>query len=74
MLEDKQDRDIVQTVTLLAQSLGLELVAEGIETQAHQQAIIDMGCSQGQGYYFSKPAAVAAFKSYLSKELNRELN
>ncbi|WP_419148265.1 EAL domain-containing protein [Pseudoalteromonas 'SMAR'] len=74
MLEDKQDRDIVQTVTLLAQSLGLELVAEGIETQAHQQALIDMGCSQGQGYYFSKPAAVAAFKSYLSKELNRELN
>ena len=74
MLEDKQDRDIVHTVTLLAQSLGLELVAEGIEPQAHQQALIDMGCSQGQGYFFSKPVAAKAFKSYLSEVLNCKLN
>jgi len=46
---------IVQTIVSLAHGLGLKVVAEGIETDAEQQILAEMGCEDGQGYYFGKP-------------------
>ncbi len=46
---------IVTAILALARSLGLEVVAEGIETEAQRQALIGMGCVYGQGFLFEHP-------------------
>jgi EAL domain-containing protein (putative c-di-GMP-specific phosphodiesterase class I) len=47
--------DIVQTILGLARSLGMDVVAEGVETKDQIARLTAMGCSTVQGYYFSKP-------------------
>jgi diguanylate cyclase (GGDEF)-like protein/PAS domain S-box-containing protein len=46
---------IINTILQLAQSLGMDVVAEGVETQDQLARLTAMGCPSGQGYYFSKP-------------------
>ncbi|MBI3902559.1 MAG: PAS domain S-box protein [Nitrosomonadales bacterium] len=55
MLEDKGDMAIVQGIIALARAFERETVAEGIETAAHYQALLDMGCELGQGYGIARP-------------------
>ncbi|NUS38557.1 MAG: EAL domain-containing protein [Lysobacter sp.] len=50
---------IVGAVLSLARSLDVEVVAEGVETEAQRQALLGMGCVYAQGYFFGKPAAAA---------------
>ena len=53
---------IVKAILLLAESLGMDVVAEGIETEEHYDLLRSLGCGHGQGYYLSKPVAVALAK------------
>ena len=46
---------IVSAILALAHSLGLEVIAEGIETEAQRNALVKMGCVYGQGYLFGHP-------------------
>lgn len=50
-----QDTEIVRTILSLAHTLNMGVIAEGIETSEHVAALKDLGCRQGQGYYFMKP-------------------
>ena len=52
---DPRARAIVVTVARMADELGLELTAEGIENEAHVRLISDLGRGKGQGYLFSRP-------------------
>ena len=45
----------MRAVVALARNLGLEVVAEGVETVMQLDQLKALGCDQGQGYYFSKP-------------------
>ena len=47
--------EIINTVLQLARSLGMDVVAEGVETKEQLARLAAMGCISGQGYYFSKP-------------------
>jgi len=47
--------EIVQTIITLAQNLGMDALAEGIETTEQLEIIRDLGCAYGQGYLFAKP-------------------
>ena len=47
--------EIVRTVLALARSLGLEVVAEGIETMQALEMLRELDCEHGQGYFFSSP-------------------
>lgn len=55
MLTDKGDMAIVQGIIALAKAFKRETVAEGIETDEHYQALLDMNCEIGQGYGISRP-------------------
>lgn len=58
---------LVETILVIARNLGLECVAEGIETQAQFDSLRAHGCSLGQGYYFSPPLSEAAFLTWLAE-------
>ena len=62
---DKSDYEIVKTIISLGQSMNIELIAEGIETAAHQASLQELGCLYGQGYYYSKPLPPEQFIQYL---------
>ncbi|MBG0777666.1 MAG: EAL domain-containing protein [Desulfovibrionaceae bacterium] len=55
MDSSEDNREIVRTVISLAHTLGMEVIAEGVETAAHMAALRELGCEYGQGYYFSRP-------------------
>ncbi len=52
---DTGDRAIVRAVLALGSDLGLDVVAEGVETPGQRQALLDLGCTLAQGYLFSRP-------------------
>ena len=59
------DRAIAETIVAMANTLGLEVLAEGVETQGQCQALADMGCLLFQGYLFSRPLPVSRLSEYL---------
>ena len=56
---DLASRAIVDSLVRLAQGLGKQLVAEGIETEAQRRALIDLGCRFGQGFLLGRPVPAA---------------
>ncbi|MCC2101616.1 MAG: EAL domain-containing protein, partial [Hyphomicrobiales bacterium] len=59
MTQDPNDSAIVRAIITLGRSLGLEVVAEGVETQKHLQGLRDVGCEIVQGYLLGRPAPFA---------------
>jgi diguanylate cyclase (GGDEF)-like protein/PAS domain S-box-containing protein len=52
---DEQNASMVSAMVALAANLGMTALAEGIETEAEWRAVVDRGCTRGQGYFFSRP-------------------
>ena len=52
---DPESATLVETMVRLGRSLGLEVVAEGVETADQLARLTEMGCDEGQGYFFSRP-------------------
>ena len=57
---------IIETIISMSRSLGLEVVAEGVETQEQYELLKSFGCQVFQGYYFSKPVPAAEFEKLVS--------
>jgi len=53
--DSDKHKQIVKTVVMLGHNLGLDVVAEGVETEEQRQGLKDLGCEYAQGYLFSKP-------------------
>jgi len=64
ILVDPNDAAIAKTVIVLAQALGLRVVAEGVETQAQKELLLAHGCPVFQGYFFSHPVPVEDFEAF----------
>jgi diguanylate cyclase (GGDEF)-like protein/PAS domain S-box-containing protein len=67
--ENKTNFAITKTIISLAKNLGLELVAEGIETEIQAETLMKEGCAQGQGYYFCKPVPAVQIEDLLRDNL-----
>jgi len=65
MLEDSADAAIVHAVIALGHTLGLTVVAEGVESWPMAQSLVALGCDELQGYWFSKPLAADDFIRYI---------
>ncbi|WP_404786117.1 putative bifunctional diguanylate cyclase/phosphodiesterase [Altericista sp. CCNU0014] len=53
---DSDSRELVRAIVLLAHTMGLYVIAEGVETTAQVQTLGEFGCEYAQGYYFGRPA------------------
>lgn len=60
------DQAIVRTIIAMAQSLMLEVIAEGVETKQQRELLLDIGCTRYQGYLFSKPVPINEFEALMS--------
>jgi len=68
------DRDagvLVETMITMAQKLGIQCLAEGIETEAQLKFLRDVGCPLGQGYLYSRPLPVSRFNALITGEERR---
>jgi diguanylate cyclase (GGDEF)-like protein/PAS domain S-box-containing protein len=66
--EDLEDTAIVGMVIELAHTLGMEVIAEGVESEAQATLLKEMGCDMGQGFHFSEPLPPEAATRFLAEE------
>ncbi len=56
---------LVRAILMIAAQLGMEVVAEGVETEGERRRLLDLGCHRGQGYLFARPMPAAEFEERL---------
>jgi diguanylate cyclase (GGDEF)-like protein len=64
---DRTSEHIIKAIITMCEGLDLEVVAEGIETEAEAQKLRELGCGMGQGYHFGRPADAATTLRYLAE-------
>ncbi len=67
MDESSANREVIKTVISLARTLGLKVVAEGIETEQQRDKLHALGCDLGQGFFFARPMAAEQFEAFVAR-------
>ncbi len=70
---DGSDRAIVRTIIAMADSLNLNVIAEGVETEEQLKALLNKNCAHYQGYLFGKPVPIEQFEALLKSRLSAAL-
>ena len=65
---DHDDEAICHSIIQLANTLGLQAIAEGVETVTQERFLRDLGCSIAQGYYYSKPLTADALVDWIRQQ------
>ncbi|MCB1142551.1 MAG: EAL domain-containing protein [Leptospiraceae bacterium] len=66
-------REIIKTIITMAKSLGMDVVAEGVETKEQKDKLIELDCHFGQGYYFSRPLTASQAEEFIRENLNKNI-
>ncbi len=74
IVNPKSEAPTVKTILALAHSLGMEVVAEGIEAGYQLEKLQDLGCDLGQGYFFSKPMGSKETEEFLLRKFKNVKN
>ena len=72
MLQDNTSKTIVETILLMAKRLGLQVIAEGVETKEQCNWLATQGCDYAQGYLFSKPIPIKEFEHMIFNAQNKQ--
>ena len=67
LIDDGDDATIVRAIIQLGKSLGMQVIAEGVETAEQEAYVIAQGCHEGQGYLYSKPLGARELVAYLKQ-------
>ncbi len=67
IVTDSHDRSIVRTIIAMAQSLYLNVIAEGVETEEQRELLLSNGCKRYQGYLFGRPVPIDQFNATLKQ-------
>lgn len=68
------DKVLVITIIAMAHNLGLKVIAEGVETEAQQQFLLQHGCDHFQGYLFSKPVPIQVLEQKITSNIDKNDN
>jgi diguanylate cyclase (GGDEF)-like protein/PAS domain S-box-containing protein len=71
MTSDDANRGIVAAVIALAHSVGMVVVAEGVESQSQHDALVALGADRGQGFHYGRPIPAADFNALIAPETSR---
>lgn len=66
--DNDKSAKVVRSAVILVEALGLDLVAEGVETEAQFRKLKEMGCKYFQGYYFARPMSATEFQALIETE------
>jgi EAL domain-containing protein (putative c-di-GMP-specific phosphodiesterase class I) len=69
IVTDPNDAAIAKMVVVLAESMGLSVIAEGVELQAQADFLAHQGCHAYQGYWFSRPLPLAALEAFAMRNV-----
>jgi EAL domain-containing protein (putative c-di-GMP-specific phosphodiesterase class I) len=67
VLTDQNDAAIARTIVTLASSLGLSVIAEGVETEAQRNFLASVDCHAYQGYLFGRPEPASGIESFIQR-------
>lgn len=74
LLDDDDDATIVRAIIQLGKSLGMQVIAEGVETAEQEAYIIAQGCHEGQGYLYSKPLPARELTAFLKQAQRNQVS
>jgi EAL domain-containing protein (putative c-di-GMP-specific phosphodiesterase class I) len=67
LASNDSDKAIVRTIIAMANSMDLDVIAEGVETEEQRQMLLNAGCTHFQGYLFSQPVPIEQFEKLLEQ-------
>ena len=65
IINHSSDRALVQSIVTLADSLNIEILAEGVESRRQEEVLLQLGCDYAQGYLYGKPMSVADIPEFI---------
>jgi diguanylate cyclase (GGDEF)-like protein/PAS domain S-box-containing protein len=71
--EDKNNTTIIETIMVMAERLGLKVLAEGVETEQQMKFLRERGCCEMQGFYFARPMQAEQLEAYLRQQGTEQL-
>lgn len=69
MRAGSRDSELVRILVSIAQAMGVEVIAEGVENREQQRLLLQLGCKYGQGFLFAKPLAAEEAATWISSDL-----
>ncbi|MFP8966559.1 EAL domain-containing protein [Pokkaliibacter sp. CJK22405] len=70
LLTSRESKALVRAIISMARSLDMDIVAEGVETEAQAIKLATMGCPKAQGFYYGKPMSELAFEAMLDQDID----
>jgi diguanylate cyclase (GGDEF)-like protein len=67
LINNSSDQALVKSIITLADSLSIEVLAEGIESGKQEEALIGLGCDYAQGFFYSKPVPISEIPAFIRK-------
>jgi diguanylate cyclase (GGDEF)-like protein len=67
LIKSDSDRALVKSIITLADSLSIQVLAEGIESRKQEEVLIKLGCDYAQGYFYSKPLPVSQIPEFIER-------